>query len=228
LITPIVIAHRGASGVEFENSRAAFRAAARLGADGVELDVHGARDGTLVVHHDPRIDGHPIALLGVEELAQLRLANGESPPTLADALATIGPRLRVFVEVKALDPSLDESFFRALDQGPNPSGYAVHSFDRDVIRRLGALRPRIPRGVLSDTHPAEPLRLLEETGATVLWQEAGSLDAALVAVVHATSREVFAWTVNEPSDIERALALGVDGICTNFPDRARQAIAARR
>ena len=50
---PSVIAHRGASGYEYENSRAAFRRALMLDANGVELDVHTTRDGTLVVHHDP-------------------------------------------------------------------------------------------------------------------------------------------------------------------------------
>jgi len=53
----LVIAHRGASGYEVENSLAAFRAAARLRADAVELDVHAAADGTLVVHHDETIGG---------------------------------------------------------------------------------------------------------------------------------------------------------------------------
>src|SRR4051812_6504185 len=37
---PSVIAHRGASGYEYENSRAAFRRAVMLDADGIELDVH--------------------------------------------------------------------------------------------------------------------------------------------------------------------------------------------
>ena len=58
---PLVIAHRGASSVELENSLAAFRAARGHGADGVELDVHATIDGEIVVHHDPSIMGLPIA-----------------------------------------------------------------------------------------------------------------------------------------------------------------------
>ena len=54
---PYVIAHRGASGYEYENSRAAFRRAVMLDADGVELDVHATRDGAIVVHHDAEIPG---------------------------------------------------------------------------------------------------------------------------------------------------------------------------
>ena len=59
-----VIAHRGASGYEYENSRAAFRRAVMLDADGVELDIHATKDGAIVVHHDPDLPGvGPIALL---------------------------------------------------------------------------------------------------------------------------------------------------------------------
>ena len=85
---PLVIAHRGASAVELENSLAAFRAAARLGADGVELDVHASADGELFVHHDETVDGsHHIAHTAAGKIRALRIANGEPVPTLAEALA---------------------------------------------------------------------------------------------------------------------------------------------
>ena len=45
---PRIIAHRGASGYEYENSRAAFRRALMLDADGVELDVHATSDGAII------------------------------------------------------------------------------------------------------------------------------------------------------------------------------------
>jgi len=53
---PLVIAHRGASGLAPENTLAAFRLAARLGADGVELDVHLSADGVPIVIHDKRVN----------------------------------------------------------------------------------------------------------------------------------------------------------------------------
>ena len=50
-----MIAHRGASRAERENTIAAFARAAAMGADAVELDVRRSRDGVLVVHHDPHV-----------------------------------------------------------------------------------------------------------------------------------------------------------------------------
>ena len=55
--TPLVLAHRGDSAHAPENTLASFDLALAAGADGVELDIHQARDGTFVVHHDPATRG---------------------------------------------------------------------------------------------------------------------------------------------------------------------------
>src|SRR4029077_8685618 len=93
---PCVIAHRGASGYEYENSLAAFRRAVTLDADGVELDVHGTRDGRLVVHHDPALPGlGPIGGLDLATLRRVRLPNGGADPPLSGVLGPVGhPRVR--------------------------------------------------------------------------------------------------------------------------------------
>lgn len=225
---PLVIAHRGASSIELENSLAAFRAAAPQGADGAELDVHATADGELIVHHDETINGTHIAQSSAAVIAKLRLENGEPVPTLAQALAAIGPRLQVFIEVKTLDPRWDDRLFETIDRGPNPAGYAVHSFDHRIVRRLGKQRPGLRCGVLSASYAVRPLTELEDAGASILWQERSVADEALVRTVHDAGHNLFVWTVDEPPDLARFVAWGVDGICTNFPARARQAVDAPR
>src|SRR5688572_25175612 len=90
---PSIIAHRGASAHDTENSLAAYRRAIALGADGIELDVHATRDGHLVVHHDPALPGlGPIAELEAALVRSHRLANGEPVPSLPQALEAIGDR----------------------------------------------------------------------------------------------------------------------------------------
>jgi glycerophosphoryl diester phosphodiesterase len=220
----LVIAHRGASAAEVENSLAAFRAAARLGADAVELDVHATADGGLFVHHDETIDGiHHIAHTRSERIRDLRLANGEPVPTLVEALAACGA-LRVFVEVKSLAPTHDEALLATLDGGPNPAGYAVHGFDHRIVRRLAERRPSLPCGVLNVSYLVRPLAALEDARARTLWQEQRLVDADLVADVHAGGGVVYAWTVDDPERMQQLLAIGVDGICTNRPDVARRAV----
>jgi glycerophosphoryl diester phosphodiesterase len=221
---PLVIAHRGASAQEEENSLAAFRAAERAGADGVELDVHATADGGLFVHHDETINGHSIPRLTTVAAAALRLANSEALPTLEQALETIGPRLQVFIEVKSLPALFDGRLLDTMRRGPNPSGYAVHGFDHRIVRRLGDAWPSLPRGVLSSAYLVRPLVALEDAGATVLWQQRGLVDRPLVETLHGAGCRLFVWTVNAAREMEDLIALGVDGLCTNFPDIARRAI----
>jgi len=226
--SPLVIAHRGASSVELENSLAAFRAAGPLGADGVELDVHNTLDGELIVHHDPSLLGLPIAQARARDLAMLHLTNGEPIPTLAQALDAVGPRLKVFVELKVLDPRWDDRLLDTLDHGPNPKGYAIHSFAFHVVRRFGEKRPDLPRGVLSEVETRNPKQTLEDARAQTLWQERETLDESLVRTVHALGAQIIAWTVDTPSDMERLVRMGVDGICTNHPERGRRIVDASR
>jgi len=225
---PLVIAHRGASSIELENSLAAFRAAAPQGADGVELDIHATADGELIVHHDEAIEGTHIAESTARAIAALRLKNGEPVPTLSQALAVIPPPLRVFIEVKSLAPRWDDRLFETIDRGPNPSAYAVHGFDHRIVRRLSERRPGLRCGVLSSSYPVRPLAALKDAGASILWQERTVADQMLVRTLHDAGMSLFVWTVDDPADLARCIAWGVDGICTNVPARARQAVGAPR
>lgn len=224
---PSVIAHRGASGYEYENSRAAFRRAIMLDADGVELDIHATRDGGIVVHHDPEIPGvGPIAQLTLAEARQLRIPNGEPVPTLAEILDLVGDR-DVWIEIKSLASAYDGVLLAILDQGPAPQHYAIHSFDHRIVHRLGEVQPSLRRGILLSAYLCDPVAVMRSAGATTLWQEWQQVDQELVTQVHEAGYSVIAWTVNEIGDLDRMVRLGVDGLCGNYPDRIRVAIAPR-
>ena len=222
----LVIAHRGASGYEYENSRAAFRAARARGADAIELDIHAAADGVLFVHHDEVVSGVHITRSSAAQVRALRLPNGESIPALEDALAVIDPALQVFIEVKSLPPQFDDRLLAVLDGAGGGTRCAVHGFDHRIVKRLGVARPALVRGVLLASYPLRPLEPLQDTGATVLWQEQSLIDAALVDALHSAGYRIYAWTVNDPEDMRRLLALHVDGLCTNVPDVGRRAVQA--
>ena len=171
--------------------------------------------------------GLPIAQARWSDLASVPLANGEPIPTLAQALDVLG-KLKVFVEVKVLDPRWDDRLLAVLENGPNPGGYAVHSFAFHVVRRLGRKRPALPRGVLSEVPTKNVRQTLEDASARTLWQERSTLDEALVKTVHGLGASIIAWTVDETGDMERLVRWGVDGLCTNHPERARPVVDASR
>jgi glycerophosphoryl diester phosphodiesterase len=224
---PQIIAHRGASGYEYENSRAAFRRAIALDADGVELDVHATRDGDIVVHHDPEIRGAgAIALLSTAEVVAARLTNGEPVPLLSDVLSLLDGRT-AWIEVKSLSASHDDALLDVLGAGPTPERYAVHSFDHRIVHRLGQTAPWLRRGILLTAYVVDPVAVLRAANATTLWQAWEQIDDDLVAQVHGAGCELIAWTVNEMGDLERLSRMGVDGLCGNYPDRIRIATGPR-
>lgn len=218
---PLVIAHRGASGHATENSLEAFRAAERLGADGVELDVHATSDGTIVVFHDPDLPGGElIRETPLARIREHRLANGEKIPELAEVLAAI-PDLGVFIEVKDLDPRWDNALLKTIGAG-RPERCAVHSFDHRIVARLAALRPTLACGVLAVARLVDPVSALNLARADTLWQDVAMVDVSLIQQVHASGRRVFAWTVNDADTAHHLTELGVDGLCGNFPERLGQ------
>jgi glycerophosphoryl diester phosphodiesterase len=218
---PLIIAHRGASGYAVENSLSAFRAAAERGADAVELDVHTTADGALVVHHGEKVGEHFIAHSSLPEVRSHLLANGECLPTLDEALSVIVPGMIAFVEIKGVPPRHDETLFAAIERTGAPEKVAVHGFDHRIIHRIGEKRPHLRRGVLFASYPMHPVRCLEGADASILWQHRMYVDEALVVAIHGAGMALHVYTLNDPEEIRGMVSLGVDGICTDFPDVAR-------
>lgn len=223
---PLVIAHRGASGHAFQNSLSSFALAKQLRADAVELDIHATTDGVLLVHHDPAIpEVGTIGELPHDAFVRYRLPNGEPIPTLGQVLEELGP-FGVWIEVKTLPPRYDSRLLSVMKAGPSPERYAVHGFDHRIVARLGKQAPLLKRGALQASYPLDLLAPLTSTGATVLWQDAGLIDRTMVDAIHAAGKEIIAWTANDPPEIARLVAHGVDGICGNYPERIRDALKA--
>jgi glycerophosphoryl diester phosphodiesterase len=223
---PLVIAHRGASGYEVENTLAAFRAAAALEADAVELDIQETADGAFLVHHGNMVEHHHISHCSLREIREHLLPNGEPAPILEEALAVILPGMMAFVEPKKLSAENDERFLTALDRCPAPQRVAIHAFDHRIVRRLGEARPHLRCGVISSSYPVNPVRCMADADAQILWEEWPFIDAALVEAVHGAGKTLYAWTVNDAERMEQLVRLGVDGVCTDRPDEARRVIDA--
>lgn len=231
--TPEIIAHRGASRERRENTLPAFERALDLGADGIELDVHGTADGTVVVHHDAVLGptagglaGAPIASTTVTDLRRAADAADVGVPTLADVLGLVGDRAVVYVEIKGV--GIERQVVDAIAAVP-AARCAIHSFDHRIVRRVRELlasdaRPTLPTGVLMVSRPVDPVAAMRAAGARDLWQHWELLDEDLVRAVHAAAGRVVAWTVNDAAAARAFAAMGVDGICTDVPDLVRAAI----
>ncbi|MCS5688353.1 MAG: glycerophosphodiester phosphodiesterase [Actinomycetota bacterium] len=214
---PKIYAHRGASRQQRENSVEAFRVAAELGADGVELDVRRALSGELVVHHDAYAEGVLIARAD-------RRALPSHVPDLGDALDACSG-LRVNIEIKIDDPHKRESFELAqevaqhLRSRAEPVGrWLVSSFDHGVVDQMRKLFPELPTGLLSWREPWQGvIRHAVNNGHLAIHPDESMVDGQLVREAHAAGIEVNTWTVNDPERGIELAELGVDGLITDVP-----------
>lgn len=213
---PERISHRGAHQTLPENSIPAFLRAIELGADAIELDVHATSDGVVVVHHDPSVTAPGVGTsqlvdLSASELSRFPLTDGIEIPTLEAVLKAIGDRVRVYVEIKALD--IEPLVVRCIRE--SPANCAVHAFDHRVVKTVKALFPAVRTGVLEVARHIDPVASLVAAGAQDLWQEASFIDEDLIARAHAIDARVIAWTSDEADEWDTLSGIGVDGICTN-------------
>lgn len=217
-----IIGHRGASGHAPENSLEAFRLCVEnptLKCDGVELDIHTTSDGEFVVHHDFHLhDGQRIAALSTEAIQANLTPAGHQIPTLQASLEVLAG-LDVYIEAKSLPPEADQSLIDLIRRHPHPERLHVHAFDHRTIRRLHQRDPELSLGVLSSSYPIDPVSQVLMAGARTLWQEWHLIDEAMVAMCRGAGVEVIAWTVNDAAAAARLAAMGVAGLCGNYPER---------
>jgi glycerophosphoryl diester phosphodiesterase len=227
---PLVIAHRGASAYRPENTLAAFALAVEQGADMIETDLHRTRDGATVVVHDETLDGlggcGEIADATLSEVRALDAGGGERVPTLDEVLDAFGARIPFNLELKRGTRALYEGHESAVLEAVRRRGLLAttlfSSFYDPVLARLRALEPEARLGLLvSRRSPDGAVERARAVRAEALHPEAAVADAALLAAAHAARLAVYVFTVDEPAAMRRLLALGADGLFTNYPDRLR-------
>jgi glycerophosphoryl diester phosphodiesterase len=225
---PRVIAHRGASKLQRENTLEAFRTAAAVGSDGVELDVRRSADDQLVVHHDSHLaDGRLIRATNRDELP-------EYVPTLAEALDACVNVAIVNVEIKN-DPEEEDfdptdwlagvTVAHLLHRRDNER-WLISSFRRETIDRCRALAPEIRTAWLCVEPPAGSASRLAKAGHAAIHPYYLFVTQEFVAECHAEGLAVNVWTCDDPDAMRNLRTWGVDGICTNVPDIAIEVLAA--
>jgi glycerophosphoryl diester phosphodiesterase len=196
-MTPLVIAHRGASWDLPENTLQAFERAIDVGADYIEFDVHATSDGALVVCHDP-----PRAARGL--------------PTLGDVLELARGRIGVMVELKTpFRYRRHDLVARTLAQ--LDSDAVVVCFEPSAIATVRALRPELR----TIQHVAwVPLRVAAARGCWAAGFENRRATSRAITRARRLGLETTVYTVNDEPRLRELAALGVTGVFTDRPDLA--------
>jgi len=223
---PLVFAHRGGSALAPENTIAAFDNGLRLGADGIELDVHLSRDGVVVVHHDRMLERTteltgPVAARGSAELGRAGV------PALAEVLAR-HPRARVIVELKVNSPGMAAAAVDAAAQSGALDRICFGSFGYRVLRAVRRLAPQAAtsasreevRWALYRSWCRWPVARVAYAGFQVpeLAGRTRVVSPRFVECAHRSGLGVQVWTVDSEADARRLLEWGVDALITDRPD----------
>lgn len=227
---PFVLGHRGASHAAPQNTLAAFRKAADVGADGIELDVHLSRDGVPVVIHNNSVDATTDGTGLVRELtlAQLKALDagahfdeafmGERIPTLEEVLAEVGSRVLVNIELKAgQTAALVVAVVDLVRRMKMADRVWFSSFKPYALYRARALAPEIPCGLLYGPLNLGTLLLRPFTPHEALHPYKNLLTERSVRRAHRHGLRIFTWTLDDPAVARKFAAWGVDGIITNQP-----------
>ena len=247
------VAHRGGDTLAPEATLAAFAAAAGAGADVLEMDVRLSADGALVVIHDRTVDrttdgSGAVADLRLAELRALNaghhfeMPDGRFPyrqeplsvPTFEEVQAA-HPDLRLVVEMKT--PDTAEPLCRAIRDAGRERQTLAAAFGRDSLDRFRRVCPTVAtggsfwevviflamsRGRIAGLYdpPFDALLVSETSGPVRV------VTPALLRSARQAGLPVLVWTVNHAEDMQRLLALGVDGILTDDPASLSAVIAA--
>lgn len=224
---PLLISHAACAGHAPENSLAGIRKALDLGADGIEIDVQVSADGVPVLMHDLTVDrttsgSGDVAALSLADLRALD-AGGEPVPTLEEALSLTRGRALLVAEMKR--PGGEAQIADVIRKSGALDGVMVWSFMPQALESMRAVEPSLPAALLIGPQglPAWPdlRRLAVRLGLQGVSVFFAALSDQLALEAQRSGLAVYSWTVDAEAEMKRLLALGIDGLCTNYPDRLR-------
>ncbi len=228
---PLVIAHRGASAYAREHTFEAYDLALEMGADVLELDVRLTKDGVPAIVHDRtlrRTVGDRRAVGDVDLGDLLGLDPDSRPRLLEEVLERYGPAALYLIDLKEPRAPLESAVAALVARKGLGANVQVQSFSRSGLRRTWRVDPSL--SVAQLYRPLVPAKLVRADLARIapyasaIGPESASVDAALVGAAHHLGLRVQPYTVNDPAEIDRLVALGVDAVITDVPDRARAAL----
>lgn len=246
---PRVFGHRGAAGLAPENTLPSFALGLALGANVLELDVHGSKDGVIVVFHDPTLerttDGEgDLKDHTWNELQKLDAGyhftrgGGDFPYrghsvriTSLEGLFTTHPTAQFNIEIKQEEPAIVEDTIRLI-RGLGIESRVLLAAEHDSImqsirQHAGEIPTSASTGDVVDFIGRVQSGSLDgykpAFRALQIPPRFGDIELAspdTVRVAHSLGIEMHIWTINQPDEMRELVALGVDGIISDLPGLA--------
>ncbi len=242
------IGHRGAAGLAPENTLTAISKGLEHRVDRIEVDVQQTKDGKVILMHDLSLDRTTNAEGMVKDYTYDQIAGfdagnwfnpafaNEKIPTLEEAIQLINARAELIIEIKKGNdyyPNIEENIINILKENNSINWCIIHSFDTKVLERIHEIAPSIRLHKLFigklrhlpvvvslnngiETYNIDAYPYIDEYSINYNYA-----NKALIKKLQSKGKKVNVWTANSQSIIDDMIALGVDGIITDFPDKLK-------
>lgn len=248
---PLIIAHRGASGLAPENTLAAFTKAIEIGVDRIEMDLRQTIDGEVVVLHDKTINRTTNGWGSIRKISLKKAKrysagswfyhdfSSERIPTFREVLELVDGKTTLLLEIKDGSPyhhGIERNIIRLLNEYDAHDWCIVQSFNDRILNNFRAL-PDLHSDIqklFSAFIPVAPFyggsrfsykRLRNYEFAQEVNISYKYVNPLVVRKVHEMKKKVNVWTVNQPENLVKYMKMGVDGIITDYPDRLKAIIS---
>ena len=212
-----IIAHRGASFLEPENTLRAVEKAIKMGADFVEVDVRMSKDNELVIIHDPDVNRTTnengfVKDYTLQELKKLDAGQKETIPTLDEVISGVKDKIGLVIEIK--EPGAEGKVLEKINEN-NLENVILTSFYHKSIKNARKMDPSVDAGIIFSCQPVNVNQMASSACANVIFPGYKYLDEELIEQAHENGISVYPWTVDDPEIFERLVGMGVDSIVTN-------------
>ncbi|WP_209124295.1 glycerophosphodiester phosphodiesterase family protein [Alkalihalobacillus sp. BA299] len=228
-----VIAHRGLSGLYPENTMSAFKAAAKLEIDGIEMDVQLTKDKVPVIIHDATL-GRTTEGQGMvcdHTLKQIKSYSAgawysekyrqERVPTLEEVfLWAQGFTFKLNLELKGSAKQREElwkNVKQLIDKYEMRERIFISSFDHVLIANIIKEDPTIETAIIVISGMYKPLSYIQSIGTKSFHYFYPLMIKEDVDPLIQAGIDVRSYTINEAEMIESAFQLGIQGIFTDYP-----------
>lgn len=227
----LLIAHRGASSFEPENTLKAFKKAIELGADFIEFDVRKTIDEEIVVIHDPGVfrTTHGSGLvkrLTLKKIKSLNAGAGETIPTIKELLEATKGKIGYMCEIKV--KGITEEVVKILSENNVLDSTILISFNhKELLKsrnehpelKLGAIVPSGIGWITNWFFRKKLISTLSEKSFFSVNPLFPLINKKFVERAHKYRLKVFPWTVNSENRMKKLIEMGVDGLLTNHLKR---------
>jgi len=216
-----IIGHRGARGIEPENTMRSFQKAVELQVDYIECDVHMTKDGRIVLMHDHTVDrttngSGAVNSFSFDEIRKLDAGKGEMIPTLQELLDLAREIVKLHIELK--DETAVEKTVRLVEKNGMEEKVFLTSGNTNTLKRVRELNASISKEHIFGKPPDDAIDRALSVNAKRVSCHISHLTSEFVQKAHENGLHVIAWPPNTVEEAKKAVECGVDLICTDRPD----------